>query len=95
MDRSTLLFYSMNFMHVYSRHNSVESSFRFSRKMGTQVPKCFRQNRKTIKELLGMFQIIFFTGSLIASGMKHDHAQSVGQLIVKFGNFLVRGKCQH
>ena len=57
--------------------------------MGTQVAKCFRQNGIAIKELLGMFQIFFFTSSFIASGFKHDHAQGVGQLIVKFGNFLV------
>jgi len=57
--------------------------------MGTQMPKCFRQNRIAIKERLGMFQIILLTGSFVAPGLKHDHAQGVGQLIVKFGNFLV------
>ena len=57
--------------------------------MGTQVPKCFRQNRIAIKERLGMFQIILFTGSFVPSRLKHDNAQGVGQLIVEFGNFLV------
>ncbi len=57
--------------------------------MGTQVTKCLRQNGIAIKELLGMFHILSFTGSFTASCFKHDHAQGVGQLIVKFGNFLI------
>lgn len=80
----------MNMIYADSRHISAEStSFRFSRKMGTQVTEYFRQNGIAIKELFGMFQILFFAGRLFASRLKHDHAQGIGQLIVEFGNFLV------